>query len=75
MSSERPQINSSYFTLERLREHSNWLIILLHGGYFAIGYFADGKCKIHKASHKYVLRKPKKQAKKKLQSKPYASSP
>ena len=32
-------------------------ILLVHGGYFAVGVFDKNKCIFHKSDHKYVVRK------------------
>ncbi|CCW68989.1 unnamed protein product [Phytomonas sp. Hart1] len=34
-----------------------WVILLCHGGYFAGGVFDEGRCVLHKAFQRYVVRK------------------
>eukprot|EP00796_Vickermania_ingenoplastis_P005467 gene5467-3941_t len=36
---------------------SVWTVLLCHGGYFAGGVFSGGKCLVHKAFQRYVVRK------------------
>ncbi|CCW64402.1 unnamed protein product [Phytomonas sp. EM1] len=34
-----------------------WVILICHGGYFAGGVFVEGRCVLHKAFQRYVVRK------------------
>lgn len=44
---------------QRLRTFTNevWVVLLCHGGYFAGGVFVNGRCLLHKAFQRYVVRK------------------
>jgi Bacteroidetes VLRF1 release factor len=49
--------NSGVIDINPLLYIKRLTIILVHGGYFAVGVFENDKCILHRSDHKYVVRK------------------